>query len=138
MGQAMTDDGRQPQVTPSPAAESGLAARALHAKPVGVFCAYALVLCACFWRPLLDWVRFAVGSDLYSYVVLVPGIVLYLVWLQRKSIPASAERSWGFAAALAIAGLAALAGYWRLQSARVALDENDSLALSMSALICLL
>ena len=47
-----------------------------------MFLAATLVLALCFSAPLFELVRFAVGSDLYSYVVLMPVVSLYLVWLE--------------------------------------------------------
>ena len=47
----------------------------------------ALLLLA-FSLPLIDLVRYAAGSDLYSHIVIIPFISLYLVWLRRKQLAA--------------------------------------------------
>src|SRR5215471_18929688 len=47
----------------------------------------AAVLALCFSLPLYHWVRFAVHSQLYSHVILIPFISLYLVWLKKRDLP---------------------------------------------------
>src|SRR5262245_33260674 len=44
------------------------------------------VLVLCFGGPLYSWARFALHSDLYSHVLLVPFITLYLIWLKRSKL----------------------------------------------------
>lgn len=43
----------------------------------------------CFCVPLWDLIRFALQSDLFSYIVLIPFISLYLLWVKKVSIPAA-------------------------------------------------
>ncbi len=47
---------------------------------------FASLLTACFALTLVNWVRFALDSSLFSYVLLVPFISGYLIWVRRKSI----------------------------------------------------
>ena len=61
-------------------------------KPLAVF---AVILFLCFARPLYDLVRFALHSDLYSYILLVPFISLYLAWLKADPRGRSAEFHFG-------------------------------------------
>ena len=49
------------------------------------------LLLACFGRPLCQWASFALHSELFSYVLLIPFISAYLIWSARKS-PAPAIR----------------------------------------------
>jgi exosortase C (VPDSG-CTERM-specific) len=67
-----------------------------------------LVLCFC--RPLYDLVRFALRSDLYSHILLVPAIGLYLAWLKREELRAEFRPASRLAATLAGAGAVLLAG----------------------------
>lgn len=60
-------------------------------------------LLICFVVPLWRLARFAAGSDLFSYILLIPFLCVYLAWLRKKHLPA-VSRPAGAAAALAIAG----------------------------------
>jgi hypothetical protein len=42
----------------------------------------ALVL-VCFAKPLFDWARSALHDELFSYVLLIPAVSVYLVWQKR-------------------------------------------------------
>jgi exosortase C (VPDSG-CTERM-specific) len=52
-------------------------------------CVITLVLC--FAKPLLDLVRFALASELYSYILLVPFISGYLIWSNRYDLALYSE-----------------------------------------------
>jgi exosortase C (VPDSG-CTERM-specific) len=41
-----------------------------------------VVLAVCFAKPLFSLARFALHSDLYSYILLIPFVSLYLAWLK--------------------------------------------------------
>jgi exosortase len=69
-----------------------------------------LVLGLCFARPLFDLVKYAVHSDLYSHVLLVPFVSLYLVWVKRHVMTLSKQNRL-LALLPFIAGLAILIGY---------------------------
>ncbi len=66
-----------------------------------------LTLVASPW--LLQLVRFALGSDLYSHIVLIPAVTVGLIWMRRRTSPSPEGRSTGAAlicGALAAASLA--------------------------------
>ncbi|MDB6092987.1 MAG: exosortase VPDSG-CTERM-specific [Verrucomicrobia bacterium] len=46
-----------------------------------------LALVVIFGWPLFELARFSIGHDLYSHIVLIPLISIYLVWQQRASFP---------------------------------------------------
>src|SRR5438132_9406279 len=70
-------------------------------------------LMICFSRPLYDLVRFAARSELYSYILLVPVISLYLAWLKRDKLPTAHVRPASrLALSLALIGIVLIAGYW--------------------------
>src|SRR6478609_7684244 len=64
-----------------------------------------------FCIPLYQVTRFALQSNLYSYVILVPVISAYLIWIRRGELAEQGRMLspvWGIAAAIAGAGLAAV------------------------------
>ena len=46
----------------------------------------AMVLMACFSVPIYGLLRYAVTSELYSHVLLIPFISAYLIWLKRGEL----------------------------------------------------
>src|SRR5882672_10955815 len=81
-----------PMTQPNEAAAKGLptGAGGEPAANGGKLVLTILALLACFSWPLFGLVRFSIHDDLYSHIVLVPLISLYLVWNDR---PALARRS---------------------------------------------
>jgi exosortase C (VPDSG-CTERM-specific) len=70
------------------------------------------VLLGCFAWPLAGLLRFAIKSDLFSHILLIPFISAYLIWVAKDALPPAAPprryRSIFFFAA----GAAVLAAYW--------------------------
>src|SRR5207253_10519768 len=62
--------------------------------------------------PLYDLSRYAAHSDLYSHILLIPFISLYLVWLKRRDLAVESEPARGLAAFPFLLAMAALIGYW--------------------------
>ena len=88
--------------------------------------------------PLYELGWFAVTSDLYSYILLIPFISLYLVWQKWKKLPSfSGAAAWP-AAAFFLGGLAVLAGYALVRHAQPGMAEDDYLAFMMAAFVLLL
>lgn len=71
----------------------------------------AAVLVLCFVQPLYELVRFALNSDLYSHIVLIPFVSLYLVWQQRGGLALDGAPVRRLAVAPLLAGSGILAGY---------------------------
>ncbi|HEX3628131.1 MAG TPA: archaeosortase/exosortase family protein [Verrucomicrobiae bacterium] len=89
------------------------------------FALAAAILACGFAIPLWKLFRFAVGSDLFSYILLIPLISVYLLWLKRADLPASARSAWPLGAAFFMAGGALLAAYWLcLRPGLLAVNEN--------------
>lgn len=104
-----------------------------HATDSRKFLAATLVLLVAFSLPLFRLVRFALQSELYSHVILVPFISLYLVWLKRRELPPSSPPDHRLAVFPLIAGGALLAlGF------ATALTPVDALALDTLAFVLLL
>lgn len=82
------------------------------------------VLGVCFARPLFDLARLALGSDLYSHVLLIPFISFYLAWLRKDAIvrPTEIPSQKSYFALLSLgAGLLSIASFlWLRSSLRLA------------------
>jgi exosortase C (VPDSG-CTERM-specific) len=90
-----------------------------------------------FSLPLYHLVRFALGSDLYSHIVLIPFIAAYLVWTKRKTLPPSSTPARSWMAAPLGAGGALLAFYGILVLSGTKLQPEDSLALTALSFVLL-
>jgi exosortase C (VPDSG-CTERM-specific) len=101
-----------------------------------VMAAGALTLC--FSLPLYQLVRFALGSDLFSHIPLIPLVSAYLVWLRRKSLPTRFAPDPAIATIPLIFGALALAGYWLAIGLGMKLPTEDRLALTTSSYLLLL
>ncbi len=83
-----------------------------------------------FSLPLYGLVRFAIQSELYSYIVLIPFISGYLVWLRRRSLPPCSAPNRRAVVIPLTCGAVLLAVYWAAALSRTELDREDSLALT--------
>ncbi len=94
---------------------------------------FIAIITAAFARSLISLAVYAAGSELDSYILLIPLISAYFIFFQGKSSSAEFESSPGFAAipgALACTALLA-ASHWR-----PFLSHNDSLTLVTFAFVC--
>jgi exosortase C (VPDSG-CTERM-specific) len=112
---------------------------AVAARPVGLpdgarrWLFFLGVLCLCFARPLYDLVRFAFHSELYSHLLLIPFISVYLA-RQEKSCAVGGGLPALVPAVLAgVAGLAVMAWYWVQRHAGWKPKAEDYLAFMMLA-----
>ena len=65
--------------------EPGIATASKHLRTALMrFGFFAAVLSLAFFTPLLNWMRLALNSSTFSYVILIPFIVVYLVRLELK------------------------------------------------------
>ena len=98
-----------------------------------------VILLAAFAPSLLDLIRYSLRSDLYSYIVLVPFIVVYLIRLERVAnrpgdhVPAPA-----LALSCAVVGAAALAFLALRHASAMPLSRNDHLSITTFAFVTLL
>ena len=95
---------------------------------------WTFVLSLAFAVRLVELVVYSSGSELYSYIPLVPIVTGYLLYLRRSTLPRDYGTS-GWAAGLLMGlGIAALAAarIWRVE-----LGTNDSLALDTLAYVSL-
>jgi exosortase C (VPDSG-CTERM-specific) len=99
---------------------------------------FAIVLVAAFAHSLLALINYAAGSQLFSYILLVPFVSAYLLYLLRKQLPKNYVTDLPFAIACLAAGLGVLALTYWLDFTGRALSDNDHLALlTLSFLGCL-
>jgi exosortase C (VPDSG-CTERM-specific) len=99
------------------------------------FLATIIGLLLCFGPSLYRLTRFAVESELYSYILLMPFVSLYLVWLKRCSLPVYSEPARRLAAAFVAAGSAVLAIYWLVDRSTARLMIDDRLAFTTFSFI---
>lgn len=93
--------------------------------------AFALTLLTLvFSLPLYSLVRFSLQSSLYSHIVLIPLISLYLVWQKRSSLPGLSSPHRPLAFIYFAAGLLLIGGYWLTKLQGAALAQADALALT--------
>jgi exosortase C (VPDSG-CTERM-specific) len=99
---------------------------------------FALTVCALvlgFGVPLCELVRFAATSEFHSYILLIPFISLYLLWLKGRNLPVASPPARGMAAGFLTSGTAVLVAYWLVLRPRLKLVEDDYLALMMVAFL---
>jgi exosortase C (VPDSG-CTERM-specific) len=96
------------------------------------WCVYLVILFGAFALPLQNFARFAAHSDVHSYVLLIPFVVAYLIYIRRNQLSDELTSAWGPTAALAAAGTGALwaSGHF------AALGENDHMTLIALSFFC--
>ena len=97
---------------------------------------YAAALVLLFCVPLFRLGALSLKEDLYSHVLLMPCVSVYLIWITRHRLPAVTSSSRGGAVLFAGAGVIALATLAAFVAQGKHLPSNDSLALSIGALVC--
>jgi hypothetical protein len=55
-----------------------------------LFAVFAITLVAVYALPLYRLLRHSMENQLWSHVLLIPGVSLYLVWIRRRQLPAAA------------------------------------------------
>jgi exosortase C (VPDSG-CTERM-specific) len=102
------------------------------------FVVFALLLTLAFLKPGISLVRFAEDSELHSYILLIPFITAYLVWLRRKDLPQLVKASPGWAVATLGLGLLGLGGYWLAIHSGGLSAECDRLTVLTAAFLVIL
>jgi exosortase C (VPDSG-CTERM-specific) len=102
-----------------------------------VFLCFVFLLTAAFVKPLLSLAVHAAHNNLDSYIVLVPFVSAYLIYIRRKQIP----KEYGFspwAIVPLLAGLATLGIALTLHRSGSSLSDHDYRSLIALSFICLL
>jgi len=113
---------------PPPATGAGSGGQNRSLKGFGLF---LLVLCAAFWRPLFDLARYAARSELYSHILILPVISLYLAALKRKALPRDVAGNATAACIPAFVGLLVLLSYAVLRAQGWKPGDNDYLSITV-------
>ena len=106
-----------------------------HSSRLKSFALATVVLGLCFSVPLYGLIRFAAGSELYSYILLIPFISFYLVWHKGHHLPPAFVPARGMAVRFLAAGVVVLLAYWLVLRSRLRLVEDDYLAVMMLAFL---
>src|SRR5438552_7089465 len=101
---------------------------------VWIFVAFAVLLAALFFQPLLALAVYAAGQELHSHILLIPFVSAYLIYIRRSSLPTDYTFAPGWAMIPLFAGVIALAAPVFGPS----LSENDYLALVALSFVCFL
>lgn len=97
---------------------------------------FGLLLVALYLPTLYDWLKLAMASELYSYVILIPVVSGYLVWGQRGALAGPGRPSLGMAGLTCLVGLGFVAAYWVTGGVAGRLRATDALALALPSLLC--
>jgi eight transmembrane protein EpsH (proposed exosortase) len=99
---------------------------------------FAIALLGAFAQPLLALINYAAGSDLFSYILLIPFVSGYLLYLRRHQLPKDYVVDRPLAMAFFAAGLGILAfAYW-LHFIGQSPAKADYLALETLSFLCCL
>ena len=99
---------------------------------------FAIVLLAAFAQPLFVLVNYAAGSELYSYILLIPFVSAYLLYLRRDQLPKKCVTDLPLAIMFLVAGLGILAFTYWLDFAGRAPAGNARIILSTFSFLCCL
>lgn len=95
------------------------------------------LLVGCFAWPLFELLRFALHSQLFSHILLIPFISLYLVWIKKGSTPREPRPHRALSLVPFSLGLIVFSAYWYGSRSGVAVASNDHLTwTSLSFLFC--
>ncbi|MGD0058950.1 MAG: VPDSG-CTERM-specific exosortase XrtC [Verrucomicrobiia bacterium] len=95
-----------------------------------------ILLVACFSVPLFHLARFAATSELYSHILLVPFVSVYLAWSNRRNMRGFSGPNRRFVVFAWCAGLVVLAGYWLVVWSGWPMTTQDGLAWTTAAFVC--
>jgi exosortase C (VPDSG-CTERM-specific) len=97
---------------------------------------FVIVLLAAFARPLLALMNYAAGSELHSYILLVPFVSVYLLYLRRNQLPKNYTIDLPLAIVFLAAGLGVLV--FTYSSIGLAPADNAHLVLLTLSFLCCL
>jgi exosortase C (VPDSG-CTERM-specific) len=130
----INDSQPNPGTQPPPAQCTGPSGSARQLRNFGLA---ALGLALCFAIPLWDLVRYSRTSEFHSYILLIPFISAYLVWLKKGTFPIRSEPARMAAPVFLTAGMVVLMAYWLFLRSRWKLMEDDYLAVMMISFLLL-
>ena len=99
---------------------------------------FVIVLLAAFGQPLLGLANYAAHSSLHSYILLIPFVSGYLLYLRRDQLPKERVADLPFGIVLLACGLGVfLFTHWLAFAGRVPADNYYFVLLTTSFLCCL-
>src|SRR6476469_4897242 len=96
------------------------------------WCIYLVILCAAFALPLREFATYTAHSDVHSYVLLIPFVTAYLIYIRWRQLSGELRTSWGPAAVLAAVGVGALFASQHFYN----LGQNDHMTLVALSFVC--
>jgi exosortase C (VPDSG-CTERM-specific) len=96
------------------------------------WCFYLVILCGAFALPLRAFVTYARHSDVHSYVLLIPFVTAYLIYIRWKQLSRELSSAWGYALLLAATGTGALLASLHFTE----LGQNDYMTLIALSFVC--
>ena len=96
------------------------------------WCIYLVILCGAFALRLREFVTYAAHSYFHSYVLLIPFVTAYLIYIRWKHLSRELSTAWGSALLLAVAGAGALLANYHF----AALGQNDHMTLIALSFVC--
>ena len=99
---------------------------------------FAIVLLVVFARPLLMLTSYVAGSQLHSYILLVPFVSAYLLYIRRNQLPKNYTTDLPLTIVSLAAGLGLLAFTYSLDFAGRAPANNDRIVLLTLSFLCCL
>jgi len=96
------------------------------------WCLYLVILCGAFALPLSEFVTYARNSDVHSYVLLIPFVTAYLIYIRWKQLSRKLSSAWGYALLLAAAGTGAFFASLHFTE----LGQNDYMTLLALSFVC--
>ena len=106
--------------------------RAAMSRRFAGWCIYLVILCGAFALPLRQFVIFAARSDVHSYVLLIPFVTAYLIYIRWKHLSRELSSAWGPALLLAAVGTGALFASLHFSE----LGQNDYMTLIALSFVC--
>lgn len=126
---------------PLPAEQPAVAAPAAtksQGRPFVGFCIAALIITAAFGSELFRLVRFALASDLYSHIPLVPAVTAFLIWQRRKETRGPGQRAAALSLSLAVMAAGLLVARHTISRGTAPLAEETAFAIGVGAYLLLL
>ena len=96
------------------------------------WCIYLVILCGALALYLRELVAFAAHSQVHSYILLIPLVTAYLIYIRWKHLSHELSSSWGYALLSAAAGTGALLASQYF----VDLGQNDHMTLIALSFFC--
>ena len=98
---------------------------------------FAILLIAAFAHPLLTLMKYAAGSSLFSYILLVPFVSAYLLYLRRDQLPKNYAVEFPLTILSLAVGFGALGLSYRFIGQQSSTDSDYLALVTVSFLCCL-